>query len=90
LERFKAQQETLGGLNDLQVLEQAIEEQLLGDLAQTLPELNLRLQQQKRLLWQQWQGQASLMVSEPGRSELHSLLCRGWIGPNPPPNAGNA
>ena len=89
MERFKAQQETLGGLNDLQVLEQAIEEQLVGDFAQALPELNLRLQQQKRLLWQQWQGQASLMVSESGRSELHGLLSRGWIGPKPPPNSAN-
>jgi CHAD domain-containing protein len=90
LERFKAQQDTLGGLNDLQVLEQAIEEQLGGDLAQALPELSLRLQQQKRLHWQQWQGQASLMVGEPGRSELHGLLCRGWSCPNPLPNAGKA
>ena len=90
LERFKAQQDILGGLNDLQVLEQAIEEQLVGDLAQALPQLSLRLKQQKRLHWQQWQGQASSMVGEPGRRELHALLCRGWICPNPPPKAGNA
>ncbi|MEI6358799.1 MAG: CHAD domain-containing protein [Synechococcus sp. ELA619] len=90
LERFKAQQDILGGLNDLQVLEQAIEEQLVGDLTQALPQLSLRLKQQKRLHWQQWQGQASSMVGEPGRRELHALLCRGWICPNPPPKAGNA
>ena len=60
-----------------------------GDLAQAVPDLHLRLQQQKRLLWQQWQGQASLMVSESGRSELHGLLSRGWIGPKPPPNSAN-
>ena len=90
LERFKAQQDILGGLNDLQVLQQAIEEQLVGDLAQALPQLSLRLNQQKRLHWQQWQGQASSMVGEPGRRELHALLCRGWICPNPPPKAGTA
>ena len=90
LERFKAQQDILGGLNDLQVLEQAIEEQLVGDLAQALPQLSLRLKQQKRLHWQQWQGQASSMVGEPGRRELHALLCRGWICPITPPKAGNA
>ena len=89
MERFKAQQEILGGLNDLQVLEQAVAEQLAGDLAVVLPELNLRLQEKKQLLWQQWQLQARSMVSEPGRQALHGLLCSGWPCPKPPSNAGD-
>ncbi|MCX5943687.1 MAG: CHAD domain-containing protein, partial [Cyanobacteria bacterium] len=89
MERFKAQQEILGGLNDLQVLEQAVAEQLAGDLAVVLPELNLRLQEKKQLLWQQWQSQARSMVSEPGRQALHGLLCSGWPCPKPPSNAGD-
>jgi CHAD domain-containing protein len=80
LERFKSMQDTLGELNDLQVLERAFADQLNGELAMELPEFSQRVQLQKRQLFQCWQEQAHSMVAAPGRSALQGLLCPGWPG----------
>ena len=80
LDRFKSQQTILGDLNDLQVMEQAMAEDLGLVLPEALPELNLLLLERKRLLWQQWLGQASLMLGAQGRQALHGLLCEGSPG----------
>ena len=85
LGRFKAIQDNLGALNDLQVLEQALADQLGGELAKELPELSQQVQTQKHQLFQQWQEQAGSMVAEPGRTALHGLLCPGWALPQPGP-----
>ena len=82
LGRFKSQQDTLGALNDLLVLHQAMADQLLGNPAQLVPELSARLQEQQRQLWQQWQSQASSMLEESGRNALHDLLCHGSLCPD--------
>ena len=82
LGRFKSQQDTLGALNDLLVLHQAMADQLLGNPAQLVPELCARLQEQQRQLWQQWQSQASSMLGESGRNALHDLLCHGSLCPD--------
>lgn len=74
---FKSQQETLGMLNDLQVLTKALDNQLGGALETELPDLHQQMQAQKRGLWQQWQGQARWMLAEPGRKALYGLL---WPG----------
>ena len=77
LERFKAMQDNLGELNDLQVLAQALGDQLDGELAKELPELNQQVQTQKGQLFEHWQGQAGWMLAAPGRNALHGLLCPG-------------
>ena len=81
---FKSQQESLGMLNDLQVLTKALDNQLGGALGTELPELNQHLQAQKDRLWQQWQGQARWMLAEPGRCALHGLLWPGVGGVGAP------
>jgi CHAD domain-containing protein len=74
---FKSQQETLGMLNDLQVLTKALDNQLSEELETELPDLHQQMQAQKRELWQQWQGQARWILAEPGRKALYGLL---WPG----------
>ena len=83
LARFQVQQDSLGALNDLQVLHQAVADQLLGNPAQLVPELSARLQAQQRELWQQWQPEASSMLGESGRNGLRELLCHGSLSPGP-------
>ena len=80
LARFQSQQDSLGALNDLFVLNQALGDQLLGNPAQLLPELSGRLQVQQRELWGQWQPEASSMLGESGRNGLRELLCHGSLG----------
>jgi len=77
---FKSQQESLGKLNDLQVLAKALDNQLSGSLGTDLPDLYHQMQVQKQQLWQQWQGQALWMLAEPGRQALHGLLWSGVEG----------
>jgi CHAD domain-containing protein len=74
LERFKTSQDCLGQLNDLQVLEKALGDQLAGELARDLPELNLQLQTEKQQLFSQWQDLAAGMLAQPLRSSLQGLL----------------
>ena len=77
LERFKAMQDNLGELNDLQVLEKALGDHLIGEVAKELPELSQQVQTHKGQLFQRWQDQACWMLAAPGRSGLHGLLSPG-------------
>jgi len=52
--RFKQMQEQLGELNDLQVLHQAIADQLSGSLPRDLPVLAGLLQQSQERCWHSW------------------------------------
>ena len=79
--RFQSQQDTLGALNDLFVLNQAMADQLPGNPAQLVPELTARLQAQQWELWRQWQPEASSMLAESGRNGLRELLCHGSLSP---------
>ena len=54
LARLKAMQELLGELNDLQVLQHAIDDQLPGSVADDLPRLHALLEQSERDCWSQW------------------------------------
>ena len=54
LSALKQMQELLGEINDLQVLKQAIDDQLLGSLAADLPSLQAQLLQREASCWQQW------------------------------------
>ncbi len=77
LERFKAMQTTLGQLNDLQVLAQALGDQLAGDPQLLLPELASQMADQRQQCFGRWQEQARWMRTEPGRSSFHRLLSPG-------------
>ena len=79
--RFQSQQDNLGALNDLFVLNQAMADQLPGNPAQLVPELTARLQAQQWELWRQWQPEASSMLAESGRNGLRELLCQGSLSP---------
>ncbi len=70
-ERFKGLQELLGELNDLEVLRQAIDDQLPGRLRQTLPRLHGLLQDHSRSCWQRWRLEAETLQRP---SQRHQLL----------------
>lgn len=55
---FKQMQELLGELNDLQVLQRALDDQLPGSLAGDLPQLHGLLLQGEDHCWQQWRALA--------------------------------
>jgi CHAD domain-containing protein len=69
--RFQRFQELLGELNDLQVLQQAIDDQLPGRLADSLPQLHTLLQVNAHLCWRQWRVEAEALQ---GREQRHRLL----------------
>lgn len=56
--RFKGLQELLGELNDLQVLQKAIDDQLPGRLRDSLPRLHGLLQARADTCWGQWRSEA--------------------------------
>jgi CHAD domain-containing protein len=69
--RFKGLQELLGELNDLQVLQKAIDDQLPGRLRDSLPRLHDLLQDRSRQCWGHWRSEAQIL-QQPGRR--HRLL----------------
>jgi CHAD domain-containing protein len=68
---FKGLQELLGELNDLQVLQKAIDDQLPGRLRDSLPRLHGLLQARADNCWRQWRSEAETL-QHPGRR--HRLL----------------
>lgn len=69
--RFRRFQDLLGELNDLQVLQKAIDDQLPGRLAEGLPQLHDLLQENARGCWRQWRCEAEALQ---GRCQRHRLL----------------
>jgi CHAD domain-containing protein len=69
--RFKGVQELLGELNDLQVLQKAIDDQLPGRLRDNLPRLHGLLQDRARHCWSQWRLEAETLQHPSSR---HLLL----------------
>lgn len=63
-------QQLLGDLNDLQVLQAALADQIGGDAAADLPELDALLQQQSQALWHDWQPLAAELVCTSVRRRL--------------------
>lgn len=69
--QFHAAQDLLGELNDLEVLRRAIDDQLPGGLADTLPDLAGLVQDRSLACWQRWREQAQ-DLQQPARR--HGLL----------------
>lgn len=65
-ERFHAVQDLLGELNDLEVLRRAIDDQLPGGLADTLPELSALVAGRSADCWQRWR-ELALELQQPSR-----------------------
>jgi hypothetical protein len=68
---FKGLQELLGELNDLQVLQKAIDDQLPGRLRESLPRLHGLLQARADTCWGQWRSEAESLQH---RWRRHRLL----------------
>jgi len=71
---FKQMQELLGELNDLQVLQRALEDQLPGALSKEAPELAQLLSQSETRCWQSWRALACGPMGGGGGSQLLVLL----------------
>lgn len=75
---LKQAQGLLGDLNDLTVLEQAIDNQLQAPLAKAVPELLELLTAQRHQSWQHWRELATPLLARPARLErLQGLLEAG-------------
>ena len=68
--RFRGLQELLGELHDLEVLAEAIEDQLPHQLAVDLPGLAALLEQRRDQSWSQWRQQARVLATRRGRRRL--------------------
>lgn len=73
---FKQMQELLGELNDLQVLQRALDDQLQGTLASDLPQLHGLLQQGEDHCWQQWRALAQRQAGSQACQQLLGALQR--------------
>ena len=71
---FKQMQELLGELNDLQVLQRALDDQLPGALAKEVPELAQLLSQSESQAWQSWRALACGPMGGGGGRALLGLL----------------
>jgi CHAD domain-containing protein len=82
---FKALQELLGELNDLQVLQKAIDDQLPGRLRDSLPRLHGLLQARADTCWGQWRSEAETLQHHGRRHRLLQdlLLEQGELGMPP-------
>lgn len=67
-------QDLLGELNDLEVLRQAIEDQLPSGLRQSLPQLHWLLQQHGLRCWSLWREQVDLLWTPRQRRRLPLVL----------------
>ena len=72
--RFKQGQALLGELNDLHLLEQAIQDQLPGRLDVLLPQLDWLLTQHQRYCWEQWRDLVNELLPVARRRQLHRDL----------------
>ena len=73
-DQFKRMQGDLGDLNDLQLLEQALDHHLDLDLDTQLPVLRSRLLECRQQAWQRWQVAAAELKQPAGRRQLQQLL----------------
>jgi len=71
---FKQMQELLGELNDLQVLQRALDDQLPGALAKEVPELAQLLSHSESQAWQGWRALACGPMGGGGGSALLAML----------------
>lgn len=71
---FKQMQELLGELNDLQVLQRALDDQLPGALAKEVPELARLLSHSENQAWQGWRALACGPMGGGGGSALLGRL----------------
>lgn len=72
--RFQRFQDLLGDLNDLQVLQKAIDDQLPARLADSLPSLHGLLQHNAHQCWRQWRLEAQALQSPQQRHRLLQAL----------------
>ena len=77
IEHLRQGQELLGELNDYQVLRKAIDNQVPGRLAESLPQLDWLLQQNSRHCWRLWEERRQHLWSARGRRQLHLALAAG-------------
>jgi CHAD domain-containing protein len=82
--RFKAMQERLGDLNDLQVLHTAISHQLDGEMEALVPTLCWHLLEARNQAWRQWLELSAELRTPEGRQSLYALVLQ------PPAAAGAA
>lgn len=73
-DRFKRCQELLGELNDLDVLQQAIDDQLPAGLASSLPRLHDLLRDQAEACWCEWRLEAERLHLPGERRQLLQAL----------------
>lgn len=76
-------QELLGELNDFQVLRKAIDNQLPGRLAESLPQLDWLLEQNCRHCWGLWRQQVELLWPLRRRQRLALTLSAAALPPGP-------
>lgn len=74
--RFRSLQDLLGELHDLEVLAEAIDNQLPGQLATDLPALAALLDQRRLQGWSQWRQQARVLATRRGRRQLIDGISR--------------
>jgi CHAD domain-containing protein len=75
-ERFRDLQDRLGEINDLLVLRKAIDDQLPGRLAESLPVLHSHLDGAAARCWLEWRGEAERLQALPQRRSLLEGLLR--------------
>jgi CHAD domain-containing protein len=73
VERLRQLQQTLGDLNDLQLIADALEQQLDGEPDQVVPGLCSLLAELRSQAWQRWQEQSTELRDPLGREALHRL-----------------
>jgi CHAD domain-containing protein len=73
VERFRELQQTLGELNDLQLIADALDQQWDGEPDQLLPGLCSLLAEQRAQAWERWQAQSQELREPQGRAALHRL-----------------
>lgn len=74
IEEFKAIQDTLGQLQDREVLRQFLESSLNAKLTKVLPSVDQKMQQDQTAFWQSWQPLQQRYLSSEFRQSLRSLL----------------
>jgi len=72
--RFKAMQETLGDLNDLQVLQSAITRQLDSEIDAVVPTLAALLADSRTTAWDQWLQLSAALRPIAGRQQLYAFI----------------
>lgn len=78
--RFKAMQEALGDLNDLQVLQSAISHQLDAEIDAVVPTLCGLLAESRSNAWAHWLQLSAELRTPPGRQALYAMVLEAhWV-----------